>query len=88
MTRDARGREEELYRQIVEGDKKDIDASDCVLVMATKPGWGTAMEVLYAYGRGKPVVCITGENPSPWIRYHSVYMVPSLEAGLAAILSL
>jgi hypothetical protein len=48
MRRDYRGIEDQNVAAIIDGDKADIDASDVLLVNATQPSWGTAMEVLYA----------------------------------------
>jgi nucleoside 2-deoxyribosyltransferase len=80
MRRDYRGKEDESVNEIVEGDIKDIDSSDVVLVNATRPSWGTAMEIVYAYTRGIPVVCFTeGARISPWLRYHSVKIVVAVQ---------
>ncbi len=76
MRRDYRGKEN-LYREIVELDKLVIRNSDVVLVNYTnlKPGSaGTAMEIIYAWTLGKPVVLVYGADnpwpPSPWLQYH------------------
>jgi nucleoside 2-deoxyribosyltransferase len=89
MARDYRGREAESVKEIVEGDKADIDASDVLVVRYDKPSVGTSMEIIYAWERGKPVfvVAAPGTNLSPWIRYHARGIFGSLEelaAGLVA----
>lgn len=64
MVRDYRGREQVAYREIVEGDKRDIDSSHIVLVNYVKPSVGTSMEVLYAWSAYKPVVVIAASDAS------------------------
>lgn len=59
MARDYRGREDECVGEIVEGDKADIVASDIVLVNASRPSWGTAMEVMFAWMFHKRIVAFT-----------------------------
>lgn len=44
MRRDYRGKEDESVQEIVLGDYHDIWQSAFILVNATKPSWGTAME--------------------------------------------
>jgi hypothetical protein len=96
MRRDYRGREDESVSEIVIGDLADIDASDVVLVNATRPSWGTAMEALYAAHRtgvrrapSKPVIAWVGQGGSarvsPWLRYFCVEIHESLEDACAAI---
>jgi nucleoside 2-deoxyribosyltransferase len=82
MRRDYRGNEDDHSVEIVENDKLDIDRCQAVLVNATRPSWGTAMEVIYAYEHGKMVVAFTGESPvSPWLTYHTNQTVRSLESA-------
>lgn len=73
MRRDYRGREHESRDEIVELDKIDVAKADALLVSCEKPSWGTAMEILYAWQIGKPVVVVCpGEMVlSPWLAYHS-----------------
>lgn len=85
MVRDYRGREDESVREIVEGDKADIDSCDLVIANVTIPSAGTLMEVLYAWERGKPVVAIVSGRVSPWIRYHTVEQVTSLDAAIEGL---
>lgn len=86
MRRDYRGRENESFRDIVQGDLDDIAASDFVLVNATKPSWGTAMEVVYAAQARKVIVVFTGDAPrSPWLRYHSSFLCQTAEDAVKLI---
>ena len=73
MDRDYRGKEDQSVREIVEGDKADIDNCDAVLVMYEKPSIGTSMEILYAWQKQKPVAILnaTRQRLSPWLIYHS-----------------
>lgn len=81
MMRDYRGREQEpgVEVEIVEGDKADIDRARGLLVYFDRPSVGTAMEVLYAWQMGKPVVVLnaSGSPVSPWLRYHSSAIIDS-----------
>jgi|ERR1035437_320140 nucleoside 2-deoxyribosyltransferase len=71
MRRDYRGKQDDHVDKIVEQDLEDIKKSDFLIVNATIPSWGTAMEIPYAYAMGKKVVAFTGEGRvSPWLRYH------------------
>jgi nucleoside 2-deoxyribosyltransferase len=56
MDRDYRGREDESLSEIIKGDKRDILHADVVLVNASRPSWGTAMEVLFAWEQNKHVI--------------------------------
>lgn len=71
MRRDYRGIEHANYKSIVHGDLWDIAfRSGVVLVNATKPSWGTAMEVVVAWLLGKEVVAFVGIAAiSPWLKY-------------------
>lgn len=72
MRRDYRGKEESHMHEIVTLDKEDIDASDIVIANATRPSWGTAMEILYAFERGKSVASVVeSKTISPWLKFHS-----------------
>jgi hypothetical protein len=71
MDRDYRGIEADNAAAIVAGDLADIAAADVVVVNASRPSWGTAMEVVYAHGGGKAVYAFgAGDRPSPWLRHH------------------
>lgn len=74
MRRDYRGVEYQHVDEIVKEDLKDIIDSDFILVNATRPSWGTAMELVYAQLHGKIVIAIvdiTELNISPWLMYHT-----------------
>lgn len=86
MRRDYRGKEDESVNEIVRGDLDDIGASSYVLVNATRPSWGTAMEIVYAYQRRKPIVAFVGDGRvSPWLRYHCGLIVQTVEEAVAHI---
>jgi nucleoside 2-deoxyribosyltransferase len=76
MDRDYRGREMEpgIAEAIVNGDKEDIAACDVLLMNAPKPSYGTAMEILFGFDKGKEVHVVLpddGREPSPWVVYHA-----------------
>jgi hypothetical protein len=56
MRRDYRGKEDDSVAEIVDGDKVDVAASNTLLVNASRPSWGTAMEIMHAFERGKRIV--------------------------------
>jgi nucleoside 2-deoxyribosyltransferase len=87
MVRDYRGREAEAYREIVELDKIDVVEADIILVNYDKPSVGTAMEILYAWERGKRIVVVAREDAviSPWLRYHATNLVHSFDDALRVI---
>jgi len=87
MRRDFRGRTEGHEAEIVEGDLAEIDSCDVVLASFTAPDEGTAMEVWYAHGRGKPVVAYTGGTPPhPWTAYVADVVCVGLEEAVRAAL--
>lgn len=87
MARDYRGREDECTKEIVEGDKSDIDACDVLLVNHPKPSVGTAMEILYAWERGKRVIVVVPNSVtrSPWLRYHSHAIVDTFSEAFSLL---
>ena len=86
MRRDFRGHESQLGPFIVEADLRDISNSDVLLVNASRPSWGTAMEVYAAHTARKCVVTFGApSNPSPWLAQHSHAMFADLAAALAFI---
>lgn len=87
MRRDYRGREDQCVEEIVELDKIDVLQSTLVLVNYDRPSVGTSMEVLFAWMHHKPivVVCKPGTVISPWLHYHSNYIVNSFEDAIAII---
>lgn len=81
MDRDYRDRLDIAFREVVEGDKADIDKAHALLVNAERPSWGTAMEIMYAFMRDKMIVSFgAGPNPSPWLRYHTS-LAPNIQAA-------
>jgi hypothetical protein len=81
MRRDYRGKEAESVHEIISGDIEDISASDILLVNATQPSWGTAMELFFASQRqGRLIVTVCpNDKPSPWLVGHSTYVVKTFE---------
>lgn len=90
MRRDFRGKEEANVAAIVQGDLFDIGASDILLVNASRPSWGTAMELMYAarcQAHRKQIFAFgAGEKPSPWLVYHCDKLFPTLADALAFLL--
>lgn len=76
-------------KQIVTLDKLDITQADVVLANCWKAGWGTAMEIPYAFDSGKLVVIVFPDlytrEVSPWLAYHSHFVCSSMEMGIAFI---
>ena len=83
MVRDYRKTTNKDFKEIVESDKAEVDASDILLAYCTKPSAGTSMEVLYAWENGKKVYVITenGET-SPWLLYHSHKVFKSIDEAI------
>jgi nucleoside 2-deoxyribosyltransferase len=81
MIRDYRKRPMDGMRDMVENDKRDIDACDTVLVNFVKPSVGTSMEVLYGWERGKNIILVASPDASvsPWLVYHSHHVFPTLD---------
>lgn len=90
MRRDYRGRISypDVAAKIVTDDIADIRASDFILVNATKPSWGSAQEIIYAFNKGvhTPIVAFIGEDaPSPWLVFHCDNIVRTLEEAVELI---
>jgi nucleoside 2-deoxyribosyltransferase len=87
MVRDYRGRELEpgIAAEIVEQDKNDIRACGGMLVYYERPSVGTSMEVFFADDEGKVVIVVdkSGKPLSPWLTYHSMAQVGSIESAVA-----
>src|SRR5260370_13754035 len=87
MRRDYRSVEDENIDAFVQGDLREIAESDTVLVNATRPSWGTAMEIGYARILGRPVGAFVAASApaSPWLRYHCDAITVSLEEAVARL---
>jgi nucleoside 2-deoxyribosyltransferase len=86
MARDYRGVEASAWREIVDGDLKDIDSSAAILAKVDSPSWGTAMEIFYANRKGVPVVGFAaGPRPSPWLLAHTYRLVDSVDQAVAVL---
>jgi nucleoside 2-deoxyribosyltransferase len=85
MRRDYRGKEDDSVEDIVAGDLVDIAQSDFILVNATRPSWGTAMEIVYAFQQGKRITAfVGGAKVSPWLRYHA-FVWQTVEEAVSSI---
>ena len=67
---------------IVQNDLEDIAKSNIVLVNASRPSWGTAMEIVYAKILNKIVVAYCPTEKSPWLKYHSTIVKDTLEEAV------
>jgi nucleoside 2-deoxyribosyltransferase len=87
MRRDYRAVESENVDSFVQDDLREIAESDTLLVNATRPSWGTAMEIVYARILGRRIVAFTepGTSVSPWLKYHCDAITSSLEEAVARI---
>jgi len=89
MRRDYRGREAESVRDIIDGDIQDILDADILLVNASRPSWGTGMELFFASKKGKVVVTICpDEKPSPWLVGHSTVLVKTFAEAFNYLISI
>ena len=87
MDFDCRGSEAELRRELIAVDTRGITASDIVLVMAERPGWGTGMGVQMAWAMHKYIVTVCpDDHPSPWLVDRSNIIFKSLKAAIAYLL--
>jgi hypothetical protein len=86
MRRDYRGAEEDIGA-FIQGDLRDVAESDVLLVNATRPSWGTAMEIVYARILRRRIVAFVGPGASisPWLKYHCEVVTYSLEEAVAVI---
>jgi nucleoside 2-deoxyribosyltransferase len=78
MQRDFRGYEEQNAARIVRHDLAEIRQADLLLVNAKQASWGTAMELVYAHRAGKNSVAFCSGRVSPWLRYHTTAVFPTL----------
>lgn len=88
--RDFRGKEDERYDEIVNGDLDDINLCDAVLADWTKPSVGTSMECWAAWQDWSlPIFGFTGgARISPWYRFvaHENMVHYSLGGAVAEML--
>jgi len=85
MRRDFRDDEFDSRNEIVQLDKADIINADVLLVNATKPSWGTAMEIMFANKHHKIIIAFTGDetkNASPWLVYHSTRLFKTMNEAI------
>lgn len=88
MRRDYRGKERENSADIVKNDLDDIKWSDLILVNASRPSWGTAMEIVYAHSQGARIIAFGIEDASkasPWLMYHCAAILQTLEQAIEVI---
>jgi nucleoside 2-deoxyribosyltransferase len=89
MDRDYRGLEQGNEAAIVNADLGDIDASDFVIVNASEPSWGTAMEVFYSKLAEKVVIAFSeGDITSPWLKHHVTHVCKTVEAACVCAMKL
>ena len=91
MARDYRGKEDQNWQAIVEGDLEDIRSVGSLLVNAERASWGTAMEIHAAWTMGLQVVAFvpSGKPVSPWLRYHTRdNIAPNLDAAVVQLVRL
>jgi len=81
---------DESDSSVVNVDKSLIAKCDAVLVDGRVPGWGTAMEVYFAWEKNIPIVVwgISRENTPKWLRYHSTLVVEDLSAAVMEVAAL
>jgi len=87
MRRDYRETSDSKGDAFIEGDLRDVAESDVLLVNATRPSWGTAMEIVYARILHRRIVGFVdpGSPVSPWLRYHCDAITISLEEAVALV---
>ena len=89
LRRNFRDTEFQSQNEIVQLDKADIINADILLVNATKPGWGTAMEVLFGFIHHKVIVAFTNKRfneSSPWLGFHATRIEEDLEGACEYIM--
>ena len=80
-----------IVNEIITLDKVDISISEIIFVNLSLIGKlkciGSIMELIYAFEKGKFVVVImpTDSAVSPWITYHSHFVVNSIAEGCKVI---
>jgi hypothetical protein len=90
MSRDYRGKEDECVKEIVEGDKEDIESSHFLIVNYPYPSAGTCMETLFAWERYSYIILVVPKNGgkiSPWMKYHSQFIATTFDEASAHLIS-
>lgn len=87
MRRDYRGKEAAFAKEIVLADLADIESSDVVLAMCSRPSWGTGMEIRFASDIGKSIVAIhpAAVPVSPWLTHHVHELHSTIEDACASL---
>jgi len=86
MDLDCRGKEKEMEQTLVNFDTFGIASSDIILVMAEKPGWGTAMAVQMAWAMHKTIISICSSAfPNPWLKNRSTHIVFNIDEAIEKI---
>jgi len=88
MRRNFRNNEFQSQNEIVSLDKDDIIKSDILLVNGTKPSWGTAMEIMFAFIKHKIIITFTGKKfkeTSPWVAFHSTRICETMDEAIKYI---
>lgn len=90
MRRDYRGKESESVQAIIDGDIQDINDSDILLVNASRPSWGTAMEIFFAARKGDLLIVTVcpDERPSPWLIGHSTIIEKTFSDAFSYLISI
>lgn len=85
--RDYRGYPLDRMREVVELDKRDIRNSDVVVCKwdAERVSVGSAMEIIYAWTIGIPVVLWCLQDVQFWLAYHSTMVTTSWDETVAAV---
>ncbi len=91
--RDYRDREltPGVPHEIVTLDKRDIKASDYLVVWYEKPSVGTSMEIFFAHSLDIPIILIDKREPnptrnlSPWLVYHTTAIVQTIEDAVETL---
>ncbi len=57
----------DLCREIVKHDLEYVNKSDILVILASSPSYGTAMEMLIAKDKGKRIILLAKDKvPTPW----------------------
>ncbi len=73
---------DEWAKLIVETDLNVINKCSVVLANMWKYGAGTCMEIMHAHRHGVPVITVFNQAEDPWLRFHSMKIVSTLDQGI------